>query len=122
MGLAVVHLPGADRGMQKPEFWLGERVIPLSRPQLASLCDGDLQRKLCLLVPRRRLFLRCTIRCLWPCRLTRRLLVRGSGAARVAGQPYLDLVQGPIHLHSLHPHRHSGLAVGQVPAGLGLTL
>lgn len=24
MGLAIAHLPGADRGMQKSEFWLGK--------------------------------------------------------------------------------------------------
>lgn len=47
---------------------------------------------------------------------------QGAGRpARAARQPYLDLVQGAIHLHSLHPHRHAGLAVGQVPTGLGLT-
>lgn len=48
--------------------------------------------------------------------------VRGSEAAHWSEQPYLDLVQGPVHLHSLYPHRHAGLAVGQVPARLGLTL
>jgi hypothetical protein len=46
----------------------------------------------------------------------------GVEAAGTTGQSYLDLVQSSIHLHSLHPHRHAGLAVGQVPAHLGLTL
>lgn len=43
-------------------------------------------------------------------------------AAAAASNCYLDLVQTPFHLQSLDPHGHTGLAVGQVPALLGLAL
>lgn len=51
MSLAAAHIPGAGRGIQKSRFWLTEpESHPLFRPQLAHLCDGGLQSKLCLLL------------------------------------------------------------------------
>lgn len=79
--------------MQKPRFWLAEpESHPLFRLQLAHLCDGGLQSKLCLLlVPGRGLFLRGTARCPRPCQRTKRLPVKGSDAAVEQGYPTLIL-------------------------------